>query len=99
METRALIEAAMTRHKFKPARVFEIGTREGVIAAAESGLGHAPMFLAEVDSSPEVKVLRFVDLSIRGGMFMVCMNACWYIPMIRDYFLLKQLACCCPRLC
>ncbi|MGL4240168.1 MAG: LysR substrate-binding domain-containing protein [Beijerinckiaceae bacterium] len=88
-ETRALIEAAMARHNLKPARVFEIGSREGVIAAAEAGLGLAPISLAEIDPSPKIKILRFADAAVRGEMFMVCMNARRHIPMIRDFFALK----------
>lgn len=82
-ETRSLIEAALTRHGWKPARQFEVGSREGVAAAAEEGLGVAPISLAEIDPRPGVQILRFADFSVHGEMYITCMNNRRHMPMIR----------------
>lgn len=83
-ETRSLIEAALSRHGWKPARQFEVGSREGVAAAAEEGLGVAPISLPEMDPRPGVRVLRFKDFSVYGEMYITCMNNRRHIPMIRE---------------
>ncbi len=85
-ETRALIESALLRHGWKAARTFEIASREGVAAAAEAGLGLAPISISEFDRHSGVQVVRFDSFSVFGEMFMVCMNNRRHIPMIRDVF-------------
>lgn len=82
-ETRALMEAALARHGWKPARQFEVGSREGVAAAAEEGLGVAPISLTEIDPRPGVQVLRCADFSVYGEMYIACMNNRRHLPMIR----------------
>lgn len=82
-ETRSLMETALARHGWKPARVFEIASREGVTAAAEAGLGVAPISLAELDPRPAVQILRLADLPVFGEMFIACMNNRRHMPVIR----------------
>lgn len=85
-ETRALMESALLKHGWRAARTFEIASREGVAAAAEAGLGLAPISISEFDRHSDVQVVRFDSFSVFGEMFMVCMNNRRHIPMIRDVF-------------
>lgn len=89
-ETRSLVEAALARHGYRPARTFEIASREGVSAAAESGLGLAPISVNEIDPDTKVQIVRFADFAVFGEMFLVCMNNRRHIPMIRDVFALDR---------
>jgi DNA-binding transcriptional LysR family regulator len=83
-ETRSLIETALIRHGWQPARRIEVSSREGIAAAAEQGLGLAPISLSEVDRRPGIRVLRFAEFQIHGEMFIACMNNRQHIPSIRS---------------
>jgi len=91
-ETRALMESALSKHGWRAARVFEIASREGVVAAAEAGLGLAPISIAEYEGNAGIHVLRFDGFSVFGEMFIVCMNNRRHIPMIRDAFALDAVS-------
>jgi len=65
-ETRSLVDAALARHGWRPARQFVIATREGVAAAAEAGLGLAPISLEEIDPGSRAQVVRFENSPSRA---------------------------------
>jgi LysR family transcriptional regulator, low CO2-responsive transcriptional regulator len=84
-ETRALMERAMEAHGYTPDRVFEIASREGVNAAAEYGLGLAPISIDEIDRSYDVQVVRFADFKLFGEMFLACASSRRHTPLITSF--------------
>ena len=89
-ETLSLVETALAQHGYHPARVFEIASREGVWAAAEAGLGLAPISIDEIDLRSSAQVVRFEDFTIFGEMFLACMNNRRHIPLMRKIFALDR---------
>lgn len=89
-ETRALIESAIARHKYAPLRIFEIGSREGANAAAECGLGLAPISLDEIDRSYEVRIVRFADFTVFGEIFLACASSRRHTPLITNFLSIAE---------
>ncbi|WP_310423163.1 substrate-binding domain-containing protein [Mycoplana sp. BE70] len=83
-ETRAVIDAAMDRHNYRPGRVVVFGNREGALTAASQGLGLAPTSLEEIPPSAAVSVIRAADFRTYGEIYAICLKARSHLPLVRE---------------
>lgn len=74
-ESRALMDAMLQRHAFRPRRTIEIASREGVAAAAAAGLGVAFISSEELPETSELSVTRFADFRVFGEMRLIYLRS------------------------
>jgi DNA-binding transcriptional LysR family regulator len=91
-ETRDLVLARMDEMDYRPRAVIEIGSREGVSAAAAVGLGIAAVSAEEMEPSPSARILRFADFAVSGVIHAVCLKRRLDTQLIRAFFAVVKLA-------
>lgn len=85
-ETRDLVLSQMDTMNYRPKTIIEIGSREGVCAAAAAGLGIAAISAEELEQTPSVRVLRFKDFRVFGLMHAVCLHRRMNTRLIKAFF-------------
>jgi len=65
-ETRELLLNKSEQHNYAPARLVEIGSRSGVLAAARAGMGLAAVSEHEIEASEELSILRLKSFRVFG---------------------------------
>lgn len=81
-ETRELVLERMKHFHHKPKRVIEIGSRDGVVAAAAAGMGLAPVSAEEIDLAPSMRIIRFESFRVYGVIHAVCLASRSKAPLI-----------------
>lgn len=85
-ETRSLIEANLLAHGYRPRRSQELGGRESILLAVQSGLGIAPVSLDEVGPGDRVRIMRCADFRTFGEIHFACLTNRFHLPIIRTIF-------------
>ncbi len=73
-ETRDLLLSSMRQHDYRPARLFEIGSRDGAIAAAIARMGLAPISEYEMVTNDQLGLIRFAGFKVFGVNHAVCLK-------------------------
>lgn len=81
-ETRDLVVERMKHFDYKPGRITEIGSRDGVVAAAAAGMGLAPVSAEEIDLAPSMRIVRFETFRVYGVIHAVCLASRSKAPLI-----------------
>jgi aminoethylphosphonate catabolism LysR family transcriptional regulator len=85
-ETRQLAETKLKQHRYKPGRILEIGSREGMCAAVAAKLGLGIISADEVEPRKEFKIARFADFRIVGKLNLVSLKKRRHSPLISEFF-------------
>ena len=81
-ETRDLVFEAMKQNDYAPGRVIEIGSRDGVVAAAAAKMGLAAVSAEEVELAPSMRIVRFETFDVYGIIHAVCLASRSKTPFI-----------------
>lgn len=65
-ETRELLQTKILQHDYAPARVVEIGSRSGAIAAARAGMGLAAVSEHEIEANEDLAIIRLQSFRVFG---------------------------------
>lgn len=84
-ESRALMDAMLHQHGYRPLRTIEIASREGVAVAAASGLGVGFMSAEELPDTPGLGVTRFADFQAFGELRLVYLRNRAQTALIRSF--------------
>lgn len=84
-ETRELFMSRTTSAGFLPGATIEIGSREGVCAAAAAGLGMAIISLEEIQQGPATSIVRLKGLPIFGQTQIICLKDRHNSELIRAF--------------
>lgn len=84
-ESRALMDAMLLRHGYRPRRTIRVASREGVAAATAAGLGVGFISFEELPETPDLGVTRFADFRVFGEMRLVYLRNRARTALIRSF--------------
>ena len=73
-ETRDLLLSSIRQHDYKPARLLEIGSRDGALAAAVARMGLAAISEYETVANEKVGFIRFEGFKVFGVNHAICLK-------------------------
>lgn len=91
-ETRELFLSKLQNTAYQPKTIIEIGSREGVCAAAGAGLGLAIIAKDEIQGGFGTSVVRIKDFEIYGKTHVICLKDRMYTEMIRAFLAVIKIA-------